>query len=165
VWLALVVVPAWIVLMLTRTIRTDMDGSSKKACINNVKQLALGCVVYSIDHDDLMPPAATWVDSIRSTLHDEGHEDLFGLACGDAVWTGPPRQKPIGYGYAMNRFLDRASTANLEEPASMHLIYDSSNLSRNANEYLPAFPDPPRHHGYVVVGFADGHAKAVKAGR
>jgi hypothetical protein len=34
-------------------------------CANNLKQLALAVRVYAVDHNDQLPPAATWCDAIQ----------------------------------------------------------------------------------------------------
>jgi hypothetical protein len=122
---------------------------------------ALAALTYAEDHDERFPPAATWADSITPNLHGDPHW----FSCPDLTWTGGQKDRPAGYGYAMNRFLSAAQTKTLVEPEKMHLIYDSSNLARNVNEYLPAFPQPSRHHGAIVIAFADVHAKALKVER
>ena len=41
------------------------------------------------------------------------------------------------------------------------MIYDSINYARNASDPLLSLPNPGRHEGYNVIGYADGHAKHV----
>ena len=37
-------------------------------CVNNMKQLGLAVRVYAVDHNDQLPPAATWCDAIQSDV-------------------------------------------------------------------------------------------------
>ena len=37
-------------------------------CVNNMKQLALAVRIYASDHNDQLPPAATWCDAIQSAV-------------------------------------------------------------------------------------------------
>jgi hypothetical protein len=37
-------------------------------CVNNMKQLGLAVRVYAVDHNDQLPPAATWCDAIQSNV-------------------------------------------------------------------------------------------------
>ena len=37
-------------------------------CVNNMKQLGLAVRVYAVDHNDQLPPSATWCDAIQSNI-------------------------------------------------------------------------------------------------
>ena len=37
-------------------------------CVTNMKQLGLAVRVYAVDHNDQLPPAATWCDAIQSNV-------------------------------------------------------------------------------------------------
>jgi hypothetical protein len=37
-------------------------------CVNNLKQLGLAVRMYAADHNDLLPPAATWCDAIQGGI-------------------------------------------------------------------------------------------------
>ena len=38
------------------------------SCVNNMKQLGLAVKLYAINHDNLLPPPATWSDAIQSNV-------------------------------------------------------------------------------------------------
>ncbi len=143
------------------TAGSELSQATRSACLSHVKELTQASNLYAEDSDGRLPPAAGWADNLVHWSAEEAH----GYGCPAMKWPGEEQDRPPFYGYAMNRFLSAAQTKTLVEPEKMHLIYDSSNLARNANEYLPAFPQPPRHHGAIVIAFADGHAKALKVER
>jgi hypothetical protein len=37
-------------------------------CVNNMKQLSLAMRGYALDHNDQLPPAASWCDAIQSNV-------------------------------------------------------------------------------------------------
>ena len=121
----------------------------KTPCISNLKKLGLATLTYASDHNDQFPLARNWMDAIAE--HTKNEESF---RC--------PALK-LGYGYAMNRFLSGATADNLEEPSEMHLFYDSDAIGRNASEFLPRFPRPPRHRSGNYVLFADASAKCLRA--
>lgn len=37
-------------------------------CVNNMKQLGLAVKIYALNHNDQLPPAATWCDAIQTNV-------------------------------------------------------------------------------------------------
>jgi prepilin-type processing-associated H-X9-DG protein len=112
--------------------------------------------MYAADNDDRFAPAARWMDAIRPLV--KGARNFHCPA--------PELRKletaPTIFGYAMSRYMDSAVVLKLEEPELQPLVYDSTDLTWNANEYLPSLPSPGRHDGASVVAYADGHVRAVR---
>ncbi len=119
-------------------------------CMNNEKQLALAVRIYSDDHTNQLPPAATWCDAIRSYV---GSEKTFLCPAGD------PGKR---CNYAFNAKLGGMDESKIA-PDSV-LIFESDG-GWNANGGLEQMIGKPRHAGRFVVAFADGHVEAVTASR
>ena len=119
-------------------------------CMNNEKQLALAVRIYSDDHTNQLPPAATWCDAIRSYV---GSEKIFLCPAGD------PGKR---CNYAFNAKLGGMDESKIA-PDSV-LIFESDG-GWNANGGLEQMIGKPRHAGRFVVAFADGHVEAVTDSR
>ncbi len=117
-------------------------------CLSNVKQLAIGLVMYESDEDRL-PFRDGWMDGI---VPYEKMEGLF--HCPDVA-------KGF-YGYSFNGKLDRMPLAKFPSPETMPMVYDSVNLARNASDLYTSLPPLGRHTSTNSVGFGDGHAKALR---
>jgi prepilin-type processing-associated H-X9-DG protein len=122
------------------------------ACLSNVKQLDLGLIIYATDFDDHMPRASVWSDELGPYVKSkEIHEcpELAGLEQGE-------------YGHAFYRTMGGRLNASILEPASAVVLFDSTNLTWNANGSLNLIPSEARHpQGLNAIGFADGHAKLL----
>jgi prepilin-type processing-associated H-X9-DG protein len=119
-------------------------------CIANVKQVAIGILMYSGDYDDLAPRRAAWMDVLMPYLK---RNDC--LTCPVVA-----KKNVSGYGYALNSTLDRKSLYDIKKPATVPMVYDSINYARNASDALKSLPKPGRHEGKNVIGYVDGHAAA-----
>jgi hypothetical protein len=118
------------------------DSENKSDCLKNLKQLSAGILMYSTDYDGVFPPAATWMDAIVPYSKNS------------SVYRCPAVESENQFGYAYNSSLGGAkgdTQANSKTP----MVYDSSNLARNANDPASSQPNPPRHGGNNVVK-ADG---------
>jgi hypothetical protein len=98
-----------------------------------------------------MPPAAGWMDKLTPYVRSETvfHCPSVGRAASGA------------YGYAYNRSLEGAKTADIQYPGETIALYDSTNLSRSASDRLTSLPRPGRHQRGNVVSYMDGHARWV----
>lgn len=119
-------------------------------CMNNLRQLSLAMLAYAADYDDRLPPAPRWSDSIAARIRDP-----ITFRC--------PSVPPGKFGYAMNSRLSRQTMSKLENGHAIPLLYDSSNLERNAHDAFSSLPSPPRHGRVNNVAYADGHVRAVPA--
>lgn len=123
------------------------ERARSNACMENLKKLSTGLIVYAEDYDGKLPPASQWGDAIRP----------YTAAESEKVYRCPSVAKS-GYGYAMNSRLSRQSLKALPNAAQTPMLYDSSNLSWNAHDPLTSLPNPPRHRGNNLA-FADGHVE------
>lgn len=156
-------------LLITPSLRklrdTQKEAARTTICLSNIKQISMGFQMYAQDYDDHLPPSRGWMDSIGT------HVDAGG-ANPDALFRCPTVQhaNPAGFGYAFNNKLAGRPMSKVGAPASMQLVYDSSDLKRNASDAVSSLPNPARHiTGRVrrnrtrlnVMGYLDGHVKAV----
>jgi hypothetical protein len=121
-------------------------------CLNNVKQLTLGVMVYANANGDQCPPADTWCDAIRKNV---GSEKVFLCAAAS------PGSRCH---YAFNRKLGGLSTAKITNPARTVMIFESDS-GWNASGGSELMTQRSRHGRTWVVGFADGHAEALTESR
>lgn len=109
------------------------------SCMSNVKQLALGHLMFAQDHQQTFPNSATWKDEVMPYIKNRKI-----LVC--------PASNRGEDSYEMNPELSNMKLGQILRPAETPLIYDAG------------FPngDPPHRDGWVVA-FADGHAKRISA--
>jgi prepilin-type processing-associated H-X9-DG protein len=122
-------------------------------CMNNVKQLNLGRIMYANDNKDRFPAGTGWCDSLSPYLG--GSTNVF--VCPN----GTPNQRCH---YAFNAQLVGHGINDVQAPAQTVLVFESDggwNVS-GGPELLPA---KDRHRGVYGIGFADGHAEMVRAER
>jgi prepilin-type processing-associated H-X9-DG protein len=119
-------------------------------CMNNVKQLNLGLIMYSSDNKDTFPSGNAWCDALRPYLGGSTNAFICPL--------GASGQRCH---YALNSRLAGSSMKDIQAPAQTVLIFEIDggwNVS-GGRERLVA---RPRHTGAYVVGFVDGHVEVVK---
>jgi prepilin-type processing-associated H-X9-DG protein len=122
------------------------------SCLSNVKQQALGTIMYVQDYDETFPPSNTWVDA------------TFPYVKNDKVYRCPevPAGSSNAYGYAFNSALSRKLLKKVSVPATTQMMYDSTNLSKNATDAMATLPNPPRHRNRGNnIGYVDGHARST----
>ncbi len=163
------------------------EKARQSSCLNNVKQMTLGHMMYAQDHDERLPasympgsPGAynQWYEVIDPYVKNTqvlvcpsgGNETAYGLGYGQNYsyltynWHVPP-----GYGYG------GCPLAKIGRPAETILLADSGQhllssggwsvgmtyvitWSREPNGYFVYL----RHNETANVGFCDGHAKCQK---
>jgi len=160
VLLAIIAAPA-----LRRIREQNRDAGRMGVCVSNVRQISTALQMYAQDYNDRLPPATIWMDASAPYVDNGGGKEKVDFRCPTVHVTNP-----TGYGYAFNSKLSHSALSTITNPSMMRLDYDSSNLRRNANDAVTSLPNPARHHGrrfrqdsphVNVMGFADGHAKAV----
>lgn len=108
------------------------------ACETNVQQIELGLIQYAQDHNEKLPSsAAAYKDAVFPYIKSES---VF--RC--------PSLEGGGVAYSMNANLQGKSLDDLAHPDKVVLIYEGQNQTLDF-----------RHEGKAVVGFADGHDKAL----
>ena len=122
-------------------------------CMNNVKQLNLGLMMYANDNKDVFPPGTAWCDTLLPYLG--GSAKVFICSQGALNQRGH---------YAVNARLAGHSIKDIQAPAQTVLVFEIDggwNVS-GGRELLPA---KARHRDAYAVGFADGHAELVRPAR
>lgn len=136
-------------LFLERALPAAMEGGATNevtTCLSNLKQLALGALMYAQDHDEVFPPAETWCD------------DLYPYLKNTQVFCCPVSP----YGYAYNAALSKKPLAQVDAPAEMVLFFEAAHREKNAAGDPTKLPLAHRHNGGDCFAYADGHAKWVK---
>lgn len=117
----------------------QVGAAKASVCLTNVKQLALGCIMFSADNDDILKlGSGTWAKSIMPYIKNK------------AVFTCP-LDKSGAASYSFNAELTGKNSAVIADPAKTVLLYEGKNKKLDF-----------RHDGRATVGFADGHVKLVK---
>jgi prepilin-type processing-associated H-X9-DG protein len=126
-------------------------------CKDSLKRIYAGFQHYA-EVDDALPPAAKWIDE----------EDLRGAVQADEWFHCPAasNRKDDKYGYAYNdaiagRKLNGKKLSEMPDAAKTPLVFDSSNLAKNAHDPLTSLPKPGRHGGRNNILYCDGHIEAV----
>ncbi len=114
---------------------------------SNLKQLALGIMQYTQDHDERLPDADKWVDEIYPYVKSE------------AIFRDPSAPAGEKWSYAYNRTLSGVSLAKLDSPASTVMLFESNTGLKNASDTGESIPLPGRHQGGTDFSYADGHVK------
>jgi hypothetical protein len=122
--------------------------------------------MYAQDYDDHLPVAANWMDGVTPYAASSGSQEDV-LRCPTVKATSPK-----GYGYAFNSTLSGKRFSKITASALTPIVYDSTNLAKNANDPQTSLPSPPRHRArrmrpgggqLNIMGYVDGHAKAINA--
>ncbi len=108
--------------------------ATQASCQSNLKQIALGMIMFAQDHGETLPASATWNNDIYPYVRNES---IF--LC------------PGGAGYAMNAAVSGVNLTRVKSPAATVLIYE---CDKDAKPLCV-------HDGYMNVAYVDGHVKAV----
>ena len=121
-------------------------------CMNNVKQLTLGVMIYAEANGDRCPPANTWCDAIVKNV---GSEKTFHC---------PSASASSRCSYAFNQKLGGVSTVKIMNPAQTVMIFEADG-GWNASGDRELMLQSPRHAQRFIVGFADGHVEQMTESR
>jgi hypothetical protein len=116
-------------------------------CVNNEKQLALAVKIYSGDHANHFPPAATWCDAIATLV---GSEKVFKCSAGNA-------SSRCDYGF--NAKLDGLDESKIN-PQTVEIFESDAGWDANGSPELMI--GKPRHARMFVVAFADGSVQQLR---
>jgi prepilin-type processing-associated H-X9-DG protein len=149
----LLMLPIWAALMLPALARAKAKAQSIN-CVNNVKQLDLGILLYSQANGTQLPPANSWCDAI---LPNVASPRVF--LCPAATGGGRCH-------YAFNQKLGGLSLNKITNPSRTVMIFESDGGwspggGWNASGGRQLVIGNPRHSRRVVVGFADGHVEQI----
>ena len=128
--------------------------------VQRMQDVATATLMYSEEHDDCLPIANDWMDSVSQYVKKQ--VDFHSPGLNDRN----PLKEPA-YGIAFMAPLSAVKLSSIENPAQRALIFDSTLERRNASSGLDTLPKPPRfgrtETGGNVISFVDGHAKLVSA--
>jgi prepilin-type processing-associated H-X9-DG protein len=116
------------------------SASKRTVCLSNVKQLALGTIMYATDNDDRLPDASHWRSAVMPYVKNA------------EIFRCPTDTSGAVSSYRMNPRLSRLAMTAVREPANTAMIYEG-----DGNGFIA------RHNGTGSVGFVDGHAKVLSA--
>ena len=166
------------------------EKARQTSCLSNVKQMALGAMMYVQDYDEIMFPrcTGTWGGVPPATIYwmprsaaETGLISPYTKNYQMMICPSEPTRR--GYGY--NISLGYVALAKINSPASKVLFADDTfgsmtlySPSQGVPNWGANFVNPPgstgaaivwgtncpygRHNDMVNVGFCDGHAKAMK---
>lgn len=121
-------------------------------CLSHLKQIAMAELMYQSESDDRFSDKDQWMDLLHPYVRGEQVFHCTVVARG-------------AYGYAFNSALSGAKTPS--KATEVPMVYDSSNLARDASDRVTSLPTGGRHRQSGepknVIFYADGHGKAVKA--
>jgi prepilin-type processing-associated H-X9-DG protein len=115
--------------------------------MSNLKQLALGVIQYTQDHDEHLPEADKWVDELLPYVKSE------------AIFHDPSAPASQKWSYAFNQNLSGKPLAQFDAPADTVMLFESNLGVKNASDTGASVPVPGRHQGGTDYALADGHVK------
>lgn len=118
-------------------------------CMNNMKQLSLGVIMYSSDNKDLFPAGTNWCDALLPYVKNPGT-----FLCPQ----GKPGQRSH---YAFNARLVGHEAKEIQSPAMTVMIFETDG-GWNVSGGPELLPVKPRHNRAYCFGFADGHVEMAR---
>lgn len=146
--LFLLMVPMYAAMLLPALARAKSKAQSIN-CMNNVKQLSLGVMMYANAHGDKFPPADQWCDSISAQVSP-------------TVFRCPGDSQGSRSDYAFNQKLSELPMSKVTNPSRTVLIFESDG-GWNQQGGRELVLKHSRHAGRIIVGFADGHVEVVSS--
>ena len=133
------------------------DPKADKSCTENLQSLYIAFNKY-VEYNDGLPPAESWQD-----------QDDFKGAVQKDEWLHCPEvsnRHDTRFGYAYNaalagRKLGGKKLNEMPDAAKTPLLYDSTDLAKNAHDRLTSLPKPGRHGSKNNILFCDGHIESV----
>jgi len=123
-------------------------AAQSTACRSNLKQVAVGMMMYAQDYDEQLPPSGIWQDGVLPYIKNT------------QVFVCPSRRHLVA-GYAYNALLDRRKMKEILAPAGTPMVFESFLGVPNGADRLESFVTT--HSGRGNIAYADGHVTAVSA--
>jgi prepilin-type processing-associated H-X9-DG protein len=141
----LLMIPVYAAMLLPALARAKEKAQAIN-CVNNLKQLAIAVRMYSADHKNQFPPAATWCDAIRS------------YAGSDKPFQCPAAKSNTRCNYAFNAKLNGLDEGKINPNTVLFFETEGGwNVSGGSELILKQ----PRHNRVFEFAFADGHVEQL----
>lgn len=165
------------------------EKARQASCQSNEKQLTMAFLMYVQDHDERFPPSAAATRGRRPQAFDDWPAMVFAYVKNlglfdcptspDGVeaniqWPGASYDGNYGFNYDGLTYGINHHLANLSEPASVYMIFDSGDMAVCAwgNTWTRLMENldldwdsgkegPNRHNMQVNTSFVDGHVKSL----
>jgi prepilin-type N-terminal cleavage/methylation domain-containing protein/prepilin-type processing-associated H-X9-DG protein len=156
------------------------------SCTSNVKQIALGVIMYMADYDSRIPPLRIpdnppnwpggahsdgnrvcdfWVESVQPYVKNW---QMFVCPSQDGAATGGSLGAAHRKNYALNPFMQQRKEAEIEQPSQILMIIESRISCPDIGTWCLGCGQagqggfPRVHNAGLNWGFMDGHAKWQK---
>ena len=130
------------------------EGAHAVGCMSNLKQTALGSLMYATDNDERLPLASNWADS--TLRYVKGGKEEF--RCTEFKEDRTADE----FGHAFWRSLGGVNQDHIEDPVEAIMQFDSDDFLWNANGDFDQLPPSGRHkNDRDSFAFADGHVKTT----
>jgi prepilin-type N-terminal cleavage/methylation domain-containing protein/prepilin-type processing-associated H-X9-DG protein len=138
------------------------EKARQNTCMNNLRQIGVGIMMFVQDHDEKMPEAKTWTSELNGS---------YGLT--GKVWDCPTvshsgTESAPDYFYVAGSFLSGSALGDIKSPDSSLMLADLKSPGSNP-PYINHPKDDPnmiskaaalidaRHNKAAVLCFCDGH--------
>ncbi len=128
-------------------LKAARERALQATCVSNMKSLCLAALLYAQDHDETLPTEA-WPQQLEPYAKTRAIYRCPAAAGQDT-------------GYAINDKLVGLNLGKIATPAETVLFFESDHAGDTPFGGVDALVEKPRHAGFTVVGFADGHVQAV----
>jgi len=158
------------------------EKARQTSCLSNVKQIALGILMYAQDYDEVLVPMQNTTSS-----SSRWYNLLQPYVKNMQIFRCPSKAFTIGYGVSYRNLAEdtgaggrACSLGAIQSPAEALLIGDTERLNAGAVSQMDWYyslrmytlgqiagyntngiPTPGRHNDGNNVGFCDGHAKWI----
>jgi hypothetical protein len=139
--------------MLLPALARAKDRAQSIVCMNNMRQLAMGTLMYANANKDQFPAADKWCDSLGKYV---ANPKMFQCPAGD------PNQRCH---YVFNSKLSGVQSSSVHSPAQTVLLFEADGGGWNLGGGPELALKQPRHRKAIGVVFADGHSEMATQSR
>ncbi|MCC7230665.1 MAG: hypothetical protein IT203_09755 [Fimbriimonadaceae bacterium] len=122
-----------------------MGKAQAMRCLSNVKQIAVGTVLYAADYDERLPIADVWQDSIAEYFKSK------------ETFKCPVAASPESY--AFNSAASGRDSTKVDRPEEAVMEFEADAFARNAHGGPEWFAT--RHIGKGNLAYVDSHARKL----
>lgn len=126
-------------------IQPPRASAKRSYCLSNIKQIAIGTILYASDYDERLPIAKVWQDSIVEYIKNK---DIF--KC-------PVAKSPESY--AFNSAVSGRDSTKIESPDKAVMEFEADAFAHNAHGGPEWFAT--RHIEKGNLAYVDSHARSL----